>query len=170
MNRVLIIGSVAILSGCQFSNDSDLNTFIAQTKAAAKITATQVPELPRYQAELFQLSGVKNPFFDFETSDDGSDDTDISQCWQPDYDAELYPLSDFDLSELAFKGVIGQSDALWALFETPEGAIARVGAGDIVGINHGRINSVQREEIDITEQLPDGKGCWQEKNTKLALN
>ncbi|RXJ73454.1 pilus assembly protein PilP [Veronia nyctiphanis] len=168
--HVVVTSLIAGLAGCHTSNDSDLDAFITQTKASAKITATQVPELPRYQAVAFVPSGKNQPFALGGELDADTGGKNVIDCWQPDYNNESYPLARYDVTSLTFKGVMGQANALFALIETPEGQIETARIGDILGNNHGRIARVGKAELELVEQLSDGRGCWQSRTTKLALN
>jgi type IV pilus assembly protein PilP len=39
-----------------------------------------------------------------------------------------------------------------------------------MGLNHGKIAKVTKDDIDVVEMIPDGSGCWNNRTTKLALN
>jgi Tfp pilus assembly protein PilP len=50
------------------------------------------------------------------------------------------------------------------------GIVYRVTLGQYMGLNHGKIAKVTKDDIDVVEMIPDGSGCWNNRTTKLALN
>jgi len=39
-----------------------------------------------------------------------------------------------------------------------------------VGLFHGRVVAIKKDEILIKEMLPDGAGCWKSKNATLTMS
>ncbi|MGL4455839.1 MAG: pilus assembly protein PilP, partial [Plesiomonas sp.] len=59
---------------------------------------------------------------------------------------------------------------LWALIETPDAELVRIGTGDYIGLNWGSINKVSASAIELNEMVSDGRGCWQQRQVALALD
>ncbi|MBV7298796.1 pilus assembly protein PilP [Enterovibrio paralichthyis] len=169
MNLWRILPFTLLLSGCwQHGQQQDLERFIVQTYAAAKVTATPLPPEPTYFPMAFSPSLDTDPFVlpvATETEQLAQGD-----CWQPENLPGKDLLESYELSSLAFKGVIGLPGSYWALVEAPDTSIHRVGVGRVLGNNRGRVDSISQHTLSITEHLPDGLGCWQVRNVRLALN
>ncbi|QSA19722.1 pilus assembly protein PilP, partial [Vibrio furnissii] len=56
-----------------------------------------------------------------------------------------------------------------ALVQTPQGSVMKIKAGQYLGLNNGRVTRVADDYLLIKETLPDGLGCWNQRNVKLAL-
>jgi len=66
-------------------------------------------------------------------------------------------------------GFLSLGDEFFALIENPEGEIFRVGLGNYMGLNHGRVWRVQREGIDLLEIVPSGDDGWIERPQSLTM-
>lgn len=160
--------STLVLLGCGESTSfQDLERFIGQTYATAEVTSTGLPPEPNYQSLAFIAKEKGDPFIMPLRSPQSM----ISRkdCWQPDMLTTQDVLQQYELSSMAFKGVIGEPGNYWALLETPDHAIHRVGIGRVLGVNKGRVDSISQKTLSITEHFSDGLGCWQTKNIRLAL-
>lgn len=67
------------------------------------------------------------------------------------------------------RGTLSEVDRIWALLETSDGNIYRIGTGERLGLYHGKIVSVTNQRVDIIELIPDGTGCWNERNSSMEL-
>lgn len=170
MSRVIIgMLSLLMLSGCEKQPPhSDLQRYIFQTYATSKATATQFPSEPHYIPLPFLALTSLDPFV-FPLSKAAKDSYLQGDCWQPDDLPEKDILENYELGSLRFKGVMGLSGRYWALLETPDKSIHRVGVGRMLGSNRGRVDSISKQTLSITEHLPDGLGCWQVRKVRLAL-
>ena len=52
----------------------------------------------------------------------------------------------------------------------PDKVTYRIGAGNYLGQNDGRVTSVNENRIELVELVPDGAGGWLERPASLALN
>ena len=79
-------------------------------------------------------------------------------------------LEGFPIDSLRMVGTIERGETLWGVVRNQEGAIFRVTIDNFLGRNHGRVIEIREEAIDLIEIVPDGQGCYQERNTQLALS
>ncbi|OEE90381.1 pilus assembly protein PilP [Enterovibrio norvegicus] len=158
------------LTGCmQHETSQDLDRFIVQTYASAKVTATQLPPEPSYLAMSFEPTVDSDPFV--LPIAEQEDTLAKGDCWQPnDLPNNRDALEGYELASLDFKGVIGLPGSYWALVEAPDNTLHRVGLGRMIGNHRGRVDSISQHTLSLTEHLPDGLGCWQVRNVRLALN
>ena len=157
-----------MLFGCEGALEhAELKRYIARTYSSAKATATPVPPEPGYFPVPFLAYESQDPFV-FPLSSE-KENYAVEKCWQPDNLPEKDPLETLELEALSFKGVMGQEGHYWALLEGPDKTIHRVGIGRVLGLNRGRVDSISRNSLSITEHLSDGLGCWQVRYVRLKL-
>ena len=53
--------------------------------------------------------------------------------------------------------------------QVPTGEVIKATRGQYIGVNNGKITKVTQSYLTINETLPDGLGCWNTRNVKLAL-
>ncbi len=170
MKNNLTVAAVtcAVLMGCK-ANDDSLPDYIAEvTRSARKELVTPPPIIP-FQAFIYSRDDVREPF---ELPKEAMNQNQLKvreDCWQPAYRANKSSIERFSLSQLKFKGVMSQENKTSALIMTPEGQLAYVTKGQYIGRNHGRITEINKQYLGIQETFPDGLGCWNQRNVKLAL-
>lgn len=91
-------------------------------------------------------------------------------CLQPELGRTKSVLEAYGLDNLVMRGSLGDSNALWALVQTLDGDVHKVKKGHYIGLFHGKIIQVTEQQIEIVEVVPDGSGCWVERNNSIALN
>lgn len=156
MNRISIILFVALLSACSDDNQ-DLIQYIESIKLINPQTEIKLPQLkpmPYVTPHLKQSS--RNPF----TLDDLSGS---------EYDANKDSINEFALEELKFAGSLSMEGQIWALISLPNTKVIRLGIGDYVGRNHGRISQITFEQIILEEKIKTA-GRWVKKQVALKLD
>lgn len=53
--------------------------------------------------------------------------------------------------------------------EASDATIHRVAVGSYVGLYNGRITEVNQDNIKIVELVPDGAGCWVERESTIVM-
>ena len=91
-------------------------------------------------------------------------------CLQPDVNRRKSLLEANALDNLVMRGTLGTSEELWALIQTNGGEVYKVKKGNYIGLFHGKIMQVSEQQIEITEIVPDGSGCWVERQNSLSLH
>ncbi|EAR54595.1 hypothetical fimbrial assembly protein PilP [Photobacterium sp. SKA34] len=168
MKKVVWLLPIVIgLVGCQ-ANDDSVAEFIATTHNEAKARVKPLPEPFVFEAEKFVMTSTRVPFVK-PIPEQLLAKKETGKCWQPQLDRQLSKLEKFALEKLSMKGAIGNKKQLWGLVFTPEGDLMKIKQGQYIGLNHGKVLTVSDKIIEIEEALPDGKGCWLKRPTKLAL-
>ncbi|PKF51537.1 pilus assembly protein PilP [Enterovibrio nigricans] len=159
---------LVFVGGCSDStNNQDLESFITKTYAVAEVTSTPLPPEPKFEPLAFAPVVSTDPFVMPQAQED--DEYSRTDCWQPHDLPGKDPLESFELSSLQFKGVIGTPGSYWALVESPDATIHRIGPGRMLGSNRGQVKSISQHTLSLTEHLPDGLGCWTKRNIKVAM-
>ena len=88
---------------------------------------------------------------------------------EPDMNRVKQFLEQFAIAQLAMVGTLAQSGTMFALIQDSNGGVHRVQTGDFMGSDHGKIDQVTDNEIDLIEIVPDGTGGWVERSRTVSL-
>ena len=166
MQRLLLIMlSCGLLAAC--SGSDDLQDYITQVKARPPLPIEPLPTVRRFEAMHYQPQADRTPFVKPVPELAASVQETKKDCLQPEV-REKQPLERFSLDNLSMRGTMGIGSHLWALVAA-EGEVYRVAEGQYLGLNHGRIVRIRPDGLDVEETVPDGKGCWTKRETKLNL-
>lgn len=165
------IGLVSLLTACsQGGGFSDLDKFMADTRAKPRGHVEPLPEFKAYEAFSYSAADRRAPFeppVDVQlTMVDEQPTSDV----EPNLDRPREVLENFDLKELDMVGTLqGSSGNLFALIQDAVGGIHRVRAGNFMGQNYGRVIGVNEIRIELIEIVPNGRGGWVERPRSLTL-
>ncbi|WP_283104265.1 pilus assembly protein PilP [Shewanella gelidimarina] len=160
--------AVLLLSGC-VGDRSDLELFVTTTKAQHVAHIKPLKETPKFEHFDYQADLMRSPYIppSRELTEEVIDTT--KDCLQPDLKRRKGRLETYALDNLKMRGTLSEVDTIWALLETSDGSVYRLGAGQYLGLYHGRIAKVTPQTIEIIELIPDGSGCWTERNSSMEL-
>ncbi|MCG7201333.1 pilus assembly protein PilP [Marinobacter pelagius] len=163
---------VSLLTACtQDSGFSDLDQFMAETRAKPRGHVEPLPEFKAYEAFTYSAADRRAPFeppVDVQLT--MVDDQPVSDV-EPDLDRPREVLENFDLKELSMVGTLqGPTGNLFALIRDSSGGIHRVRAGNYMGRNYGRIVGVSETRLELIEIVPNGSGGWVERPRSLSLD
>ena len=164
---------VLSLSACVDRDMSDLQRYVKDVLARKAPVIPEIPTFPPYQLYAYSSSDGKDPFKPFfeKPVGDIAQPMDTGPCEGPVSDRLREELEAYPLDSLRMVGTIEQQEELYGVVLSSEGAIHRVALDNFMGRNHGRIIDIREEAIELIEivLIPDGKGCWQERSTEIAL-
>ncbi|QSX34035.1 pilus assembly protein PilP [Shewanella avicenniae] len=163
-----IVLVVILISGC-IGDRADLEQFVASTKTNHVPRIPPLKEPPKFEHFAYQAELLRSPFVPpaRELTEEVVDTS--RDCLQPDLKRRKGRLETYALDNLKMRGTLSQDSVVWALLETADASVYRVGVGDYLGLYHGRIKAISASSIDIRELIPDGSGCWTERNSSLEL-
>ena len=130
MRIALALLFLLFLSAC--SNDrSDLELFVTTTKAQHVAHIPPLKEAPKFEHYAYQAELIRSPFMppSRELTEEVIDPK--KNCLQPDLKRRKSRLETYALDNLKMKGTITQGKHHWALIETTDGGVYRVGKGPI---------------------------------------
>ncbi|HBV76125.1 MULTISPECIES: pilus assembly protein PilP [Vibrio] len=163
-----IIILLGLMTGCEHSDDS-INAFITQVENQSRKEIAQLaPERP-FSASIFRAQNDRSPFVLPAVAMIANQPRLKQDCWQPGQRSKTGPLEKFPMDKLHLRGVMGSKGKVSGLVQTPEGTVLKLQEGEYIGLNNGKVAQVTSQYILIKETLPDGLGCWQQRNVKLAL-
>jgi len=167
MKRVVLF-SLFILSGC-FDDISEIKNHIAKVKANTKAYIEPMPEVPSFTSFHYSSEELRSPFVAPKPEVIQEKTQQISGCLIPNPRRLKQPLEKFTLGDLVMRGTLGDQSSLWALLEASDGTLHRVSIDNYVGLYNGRIIDVDNSTVKIIELIPDGAGCWVERDTAINL-
>ncbi|MGL4829275.1 MAG: pilus assembly protein PilP [Vibrio sp.] len=168
-NRIgLLLIALFYLTGCK-ANQEDLTSYIAQVERDARKEVTKLKPILEFEVTAYQQHKGREPFVLPKEALVQNQPLANADCWQPVPRAKTGPLERYPLHQLRLKGVMSSGGSISALVQTPAGNVIKVKAGQYVGINNGKVTRVDDNYLLINETLPDGLGCWNQRNVKLAL-
>ena len=165
---LILFLTMVMVSGCE--QNADLQTYVAQVKARPAQPIDPLPTITPYEPMNFSAQNARNPFIDPKPEQGQLISKVKAKCIQPDISREKEELEQYSLDNLRMKGTLADNSGLWGLVLAPGGVVYRVTLGQYMGLNHGKIAKVTKDDIDVVEMIPDGSGCWNNRTTKLALN
>ncbi|SEL38693.1 type IV pilus assembly protein PilP [Colwellia chukchiensis] len=166
--KKLILFTAIMLSGC-FSDTDDLKVHIANVQANTSSAIEPMPEVTVYGHFDYSAQSLRSPFDAPKPEAIQEKIQQMSGCLSPDPRRRKQPLEKFSLSDLVMRGTLGELGVTWALVEASDNTLHRVAVGSYVGLYNGRITSVSEDNVKVVELIPDGAGCWVERETVVAM-
>ena len=162
----------SLLTACSQGNGfSDLDKFMADTRAKPRGHVEPLSEFKAYEAFSYSAADRRAPFeppIDVQLT--MADEEPVSDV-EPDLDRPKEVLENFDLKSLGMVGTLqGVDGNLFALIRDNEGGIHRVRTGNYMGQNYGRVVGVSDTRIELVEIVPNGRGGWVERPRSLSLD
>lgn len=157
------------LSACG-GNDGmeDLQNYIVEVSLRPGGPVEPMPQFLPYEAFTYSAASMRSPF-DVPIMAGTSAAQEPTSEVKPDFDRTPEELEAFALANLTMVGMITRGNTTIALIRDENGMIHRVGRGNYLGRNHGRIMNVAPSEVEITEIVPSGDGGWVERPRTLVI-
>lgn len=162
----LIILITLILSACAGNSTfSDLDEFIENSGNGLRGQVDPVPEVKPFKHFAYEAFDMTSPFISRK-----NDETQLAKNGiQPDLERRKEVLERYPIESLKMVGSLQQNETIFALIESPEDALHRVGIGNYMGQNFGRIADISESEIRLKEIVQDGVNEWTERISTLML-
>jgi len=172
LKSILVIGLIvlsAMVTACSGRQD-DLNRYIAEVKARPATPIPPIPPVRTYTPYVYEGLMGRDPFR--QSTSEGSDQVASSGSGKgprPDLQRPREYLERFELDTLSMVGTFSKESSEWALIRDPDGVIHRVAIGNYLGKNHGKVNSISNDEVQLSEFIADGIGGWLVREASVAL-
>ncbi len=158
-----------VLAACSRNADmADLQQFVVEVSMRPGEPVEPMPVFLPYEAFTYSAASMRSPF-DVPVMAGTGVGVESTSSVQPDFTRTPEPLESFALTALSMVGMITRDGATIALVRDELGMIHRIGRGNYLGRNHGRVVQVTPDEIAIMEIVPAGDGGWVERPRTLAL-
>ena len=164
----LVLIAVALLAGCTPSADyADLEAFMAEEDSRPSGRIEPLPTIETIAPFSYKAGNKRSPFAPpvvLKRVDRKS-----GPSVTPDFKRVKQHLEQFNIGQLGMVGTLAQGDSVFALIRDNEGSVHRVQAGDYMGTDHGKIQAVDEEGVELIEIVPDGTGGWVERARTVRL-
>jgi len=159
---------LALTACSRVDNFNDLQAFVTEVKGRPGEAVEPVPEFVPYEGFIYSAASMRSPF-EVPVTVDAETAALMSQNVQPDFERERDLLEEHALSGLTMVGMLVSNNVYEALIEDALGVVHRVRAGNYLGRNHGRIDSISETQVNLIEIVPSGAGGWVERPQTLTL-
>ncbi|MDC8832120.1 pilus assembly protein PilP [Alteromonas gilva] len=162
----LVVG--VLITGCSPQLD-DLKSFTAQVKQNTKPRIEPYPKFSQEPAFVYSAQEFRSPFTRPKMAQAPIVTESKINCLQPDTSRQREPLETYGIDALSLTGSFYTNGHKWVLFKTNDGLLYQAKKGSRVGLFFGRISAIVDNNVVIQELVPDGTGCWQQKETTLTI-
>lgn len=167
--RICWLLLLLMIAGCQPKLD-DLNAFVSDVEQKTQVSIEAYPEFSKTPAFVYQAGDKRSPFQRPRGQVAELVQTQKANCMQPDFSRAKQPLERYGTDALSIKGFFSRNNQIWAMIQANDGSLHKASVGDRLGLFFGRITQISNGKVSITEMLPDGTGCWQEKQATLTMS
>ena len=179
--RVIVVFSVYIcVTGCVSSDMTDLEQQVSNIMSKPGGRIEPIPEIKPYEAYAYESGkeGARNPFKQFyvqeqsvaiEDQEGPVDDGLTEEMRNEIQNRNREELESFELDSIRMVGTLQNEENNWGIVIDPGGVVHRVKTGNYVGLNIGKITSIEEEQIEVREIVKDSSGRYQERSVLLPL-
>jgi len=168
MKKLAIIFTVIFLTGC-FDDNSDLKEYVAEVQKNTTNYIAPMPEISKFSHYDYAAGTIRSPFVAPKPEAIQEKMQQMSGCLSPDPRRRKQPLEKYALGDLTMRGTLGELGIVWALVEASDATLHRVSVGNYLGLYNGRITEVNENDVKVIELIPDGSGCWVERETVITM-
>lgn len=126
------------------------------------------PEFITYEAFAYSAASLRSPL-DRPIDANALRGGQLNDEVRPDLNRTPEILESFAIGNLVMVGTLELRGERWALIRDETGNVTRVGVGNYMGKNYGRIVGIAERQIDVTEIVPTGDGGWIERPQTLTM-
>lgn len=163
---IALAGCLA-LAACSGEQHSDLKQFVKDSDNLPRGRIPPLPDAKPYEPFTYDAYNLTDPFRPRKIEPPKT--AAVPGSLQPDFSRRREPLEAYPLENLKMVGTLQQKKDIFALIRTPDNNLFRVKAGNYLGQNFGRINTISESNIKLKEIVQDSSGSWEEKEQVLQL-
>ena len=176
----IVVLAILGVAGCVSSDMSDLEKQVSKIMSKPGGRLEPLPEIKPYEAYVYESGklGARNPFKRFyvveqslaiEESEGPVDDGLTEEMRNEIQNRNREELEGFELDSIKMVGTLQSVDNHWGIVIDPDGVVHRVTTGNYIGLNIGKITSIEEEQIEVREIIKDNSGRYGERKALLPL-
>ncbi|WMC11160.1 pilus assembly protein PilP [Oceanimonas pelagia] len=165
--RLTLLLILVGLTAC--TEEEDLRRYVAEVRSRPAAAPEPMPELNEYVPEAYVPVSERSPFVSPRPESAASRRQTPKDCEQPDIGRPRQPLERYSLNNLAMRGTLQNAAGMRALVVSQDGTTHLVAPGDRLGLDHGEVTAISATGLTLREYVSDGRGCWTQRETTLAL-
>ena len=163
--KYFILLFIVLITGCSQNNHyKKVENYIHELQSQPPQKIEPLPSIQPAQKFIYGASHLRDPF---EPTISSAKNNRINQ---PDTKRPKQPLEAYPLDALRMVGNFSQGVQIWAIVRAPDGKIYRVGIGDYLGQDFGRIDSITKNKIILIETVPNLSSGWSERPAELTFS
>ena len=176
----IVVLAILGVAGCVSSDMSDLEKQVSKIMSKPGGRLEPLPEIKPYEAYVYESGKLeaRNPFKRFyvveqslaiEESEGPVDDGLTEEMRNEIQNRNREELERFELDSIKMVGTLQNEDNHWGIVLDPGGVVHRVKTGNYIGLNIGKITSIEEEQIEVREIIKDNSGRYGERKALLPL-
>ena len=176
----VVVLAILGIAGCVSGDMSDLEKQVSEIMSKPGGRLEPLPEIKPYEAYVYESgkSEARNPFKRFyvveqslaiEESEGPVDDGLTEEMKNEIQNRNREELEGFELDSIKMVGTLQNEDNHWGIVLDPGGIVHRVKTGNYIGLNIGKITSIEEEQIEVREIIKDNSGRYGERQALLPL-
>ncbi len=164
---VLPLTLVLAIAGCSEGDISDLRQFVKNAHKDRKPRIEPLPRIRPYETYTYTATNLTDPFSsgNLQRRKPTAEDSGL----RPDVNRRKEPLEQFPLDSLRMVGTLAKGEASWAVIRAPDGTVHRIGHGNYLGQNYGKVTLISDEKLGVKELVQGPNGNWVERETNIAI-
>lgn len=170
VSKVLLgLACIVLLSACE-RGMSDLQRWVQEERQRPGEPIDPIPPVAPAEVVAYEAFDVRDPF---QRRPARAEDDEVAVAGtnglRPDPDRRREFLEGFPLDTLKMVGTIRIEEVDFALIRDNENVVHRVREGNYMGRNHGRVERVAPDRVELRELVQDGRGGWSERRVQIAM-
>jgi type IV pilus assembly protein PilP len=157
--------------GCSGGNETELRTWMEDTRKTMRPTTQPVPEPKQFSPYTYEAKALIDPFDPQKmilAAARQAQSRSSTSSIRPDLDRRREMLEGYPLDQLKMVGTLRQAGNQVALIDAA-GQTFMVRRGNYMGQNFGLVTNITETDVDVKEIVQDAAGEWIERPTKLEL-
>ncbi|HMA98205.1 MAG TPA: pilus assembly protein PilP [Wenzhouxiangella sp.] len=162
--------SVVLLAGCE-KGTRDLEQWVAEQRQRPADPIEPIPPVATPEIVVYEAAELRDPFERAFAQVDEEEvvDDESGSGLRPDPNRRREFLEGFPLDTLRMVGSLEIEGVQYALIQDNESVVHQVSEGNYLGRNHGLVESVGQDLVEVRELVQDGRGDWIERRVQVAL-
>ena len=160
---------VFILAGCGGDEFEDLQEFVKKSGEDLRGQVDPPPEIKLYEPFQYDNSAELPDPFKPRKQETRNEPTAVVGLNQPDFTRPKQELESYPLESLKMVGYLSKRGVPNAIIRSTDGKIYHVNIGNYMGLNFGKVVSINESEVRLKEMVQDSGGDWVERDSSLQL-
>ncbi|MGH8397196.1 MAG: pilus assembly protein PilP [Gammaproteobacteria bacterium] len=165
---LVVVCTTLVLAGCG-DRMQDLKQYVAQVKARRGGHIAPLPQIKPFETYTYDDMNLRSPFVPQLQSYANSGGVGNTKGLHPDFNRPHEYLEQFPLDSLKMMGTMTIKGDMYALIRDGDGVVHRVGVGQYMGQNFGKVTKISQAGLILREIVSDGQGGWVERDTTVQL-
>jgi type IV pilus assembly protein PilP len=164
---------LALLSGCGFSDQDQLKSWMTDQRNQVKSRIDRIPEPTKFSPQAYSQESAVEPFSSQKLTQalkrDSSQITSNVALITPELARRKEPLEASPLDTVSMVGSLVNKAGQPVALVRVDNLLYQVRVGNYLGQNYGRITKVSETGISLREIVQDAAGEWIERTANLQL-